>query len=599
MKRVISTVVATLLVALTALNSRGAEGPVRVELKNVEGKWQLTRDGQPYFIKGVGGDASKKLALESGANSFRTWGAEDIGDKLDEAQKLGLSVTVGIWLGHERHGFNYNNSNQVAEQYEKARQAILKYKDHPAVLLWAIGNEMEGYEKGDNAAIWSAINNIAAMARKVDPNHPTMTVVAEIGGERVKNMHRLCPDIDIVGINSYAGVASIPSRYKEAGGTKPYIITEFGPPGTWEIQKNSFGAVAEPSSTEKGNFYRNGYQKGIASQPGLCLGSYAFSWGSKQEATATWYGMVLPDGTKLEAVDVMTEMWTGKAPAIRCPQVESLKIAGPDQVDLGQTVHVDLKASDPQKDALKVKWVLSREVENYNTGGDKEDAPPTFPEAITKSGLDGADLKLPADGGIYRLFVYATNAHNASAVANVPIQVKGPASIVKARVAKLPLVVYGDDLKDPPYAPAGWMGKTDAIAVDEKCAVNPHTGKTCIKVEFSAADNWGGVIWQNPVNDWGDRAGGLNLTGAKKVTFWAKGEKGGEKVAFKFGILGKDKKYPDSATGLLESTLTNQWQQFTIDVTGKDLSRIKTGFGWSLAGQGGPVAFYIDDIQWE
>ena len=78
--------------------------------------------------------------------------------------------------------------------------------------MWGIGNEMEGYKNGDNQAIWKAVNDIAAMAKQIDPNHPTMTVVAEIGGARVKCIHELCPAIDIVGINSYGGCASIPKR---------------------------------------------------------------------------------------------------------------------------------------------------------------------------------------------------------------------------------------------------------------------------------------------------------------------------------------------------------------------------------------------------
>jgi hypothetical protein len=55
---------------------------------------------------------------------------------------------------------------------------------------------------------------------------------------------------------------------------------------------------------------------------------------------------------------------------------------------------------------------------------------------------------------------------------------------------------------------------------------------------INAADQWGGVVWQHPANDWGDANGGFNLTGAKKLTFWARGEKGGEKVSFEFGLLG-------------------------------------------------------------
>jgi len=94
--------------------------------------------------------------------------------------------------------------------------------------------------------------------------------------------------------------------------------------------------------------------------------------------------------------------------------------------------------------------------------------------------------------------------------------------------------------------------------------------------------------------------GGWNLTGAKRLSFWARGDKGGEIVSFKFGILGPDKKYSDSATG--ESTdlkLTRQWTVYTIDLTGKDLTRVKTGFVWTLRGQGHPVVFYLDDIRYE
>jgi len=37
----------------------------------------------------------------------------------------------------------------------------------------------------------------------------------------------------------------------------------------------------------------------------------------------------------------------------------------------------------------------------------------------------------------------------------------------------------------------------------------------------------------------------------------------------------------------------------SIDLSGKDLSRIKTGFVWIATGQGAPIDFYLDDIQYE
>ncbi len=241
-----------------------------------------------------------------------------------------MSVTVGIWLGHERHGFRYDNPEMVAAQFEKAKAAFQKYKDHPAVLMWGIGNEMEG--DGKNEAIFVAVNNIAKMAKEVDPNHPTMTVISEFGdkGDKVKNIHRLCPDIDVIGVNSGGG-PSVAERYKQFGATKPFILTEFGPNGAWETARTTFKAPIEPTSTQKAAAYRAVYEKSVLGAKGTCIGSYAFVWGSKMEATATWFGMVLPDGTRLASAETMSELWTGKPPANRVPIIHSIAFEGADR----------------------------------------------------------------------------------------------------------------------------------------------------------------------------------------------------------------------------------------------------------------------------
>src|SRR4051812_14528975 len=98
-----------------------AKGPSVVRVEKTDGGFRLTRDGKPYFIRGAGGSASRPLLREVGGNSFRTWGADNLDAELDEAQRLGLSVTVGIWLGHKEHGFRYDDPAQVSAQLEKAR----------------------------------------------------------------------------------------------------------------------------------------------------------------------------------------------------------------------------------------------------------------------------------------------------------------------------------------------------------------------------------------------------------------------------------------------------------------------------------------------
>ena len=390
---------AALLPLGTASAQTAADGPVPVKIVKTATGYQLLRGGKPYFIKGAGGDGSKTELKAAGANSWRTWGADNKEGELAEAQRLGMTVTLGIWLGHKEY-FSYEDAAAVAKQKEDARQDILKYRHSPALLQWGIGNEMETGGNEDDAHMWDAIEDIAKMAHALDPNHPTMVVVAEIGGDKVAQINAHCPDIDIVGINSYGGGPSVGQRYVAAGGTKPYEITEYGPPGTWEAGKNDWGIVPELTSTQKAARYKDTYVKTIAGQP-LCLGSYAFTWGSKQEATATWFGLLLPDGDKLGAVDTLTQLWSGHAPATLCPVVSSLSVDGDGQAAPGTVVHAALTASDPQHEPLSVQWVLQADPETYKTGGGAEDKPPFYPEDILRRHGQSGDR--PAAGGARRV----------------------------------------------------------------------------------------------------------------------------------------------------------------------------------------------------
>jgi hypothetical protein len=571
---------------------------VKVELKQLAGGWQLFRDGKPYVIKGAGGADSLALLAKCGGNSIRTWSADNLQHHLDAAQACGLTVTVGLWLGQPAQGFDYGDPVQVGRQMEQVRKVVYRYRNHPAVLVWCLGNESEGLEQGDDPSYWHALNDLGAMVKKLDPHHPTMTVTAEIGGERISALNEFCPDIDIHGINSYAGCVALPERYRKAGGKKPYIVTEFGPQGQWEVAKTSFGTPPEPTSTEKAAHYRLSYEKGVQSELGkLCLGSYAFLWGHKVEATATWFGMFLPDGSRLEAVDTMTEIWSGKAAAKTCPKIESLKLEGPAEVTPDTVIKATLKARSPVGDALTVKWALYPEDRQYPLVG--SDVQAIFPDALVRASETGAEVKMPKGGGAYRLCVYVFDKHGGAATGNLSLHVQGPAIALKlpGQKVKLPLQILGDEAPTA-YAATGYMGNFQKVVMDGSCRVKPHAGATCTQVSYTAGDGWAGVVWQDPPSDWGQLPGGYDLTGASKLTFWARGANGGETVKFSFGLL-KDKKYNDTASGEKLVTLTTGWQQFAIDLKGKDLSCIKTGFVWTAEARGAQVVFYLDDVRYE
>jgi len=551
----------------------------------------LLRGGKPYFIRGAGGDAPLEQLAAAGANSLRTWGADDLDARLEEAHALGLSVTVGIWLGHERHGFDYNDEAQVAEQMARARQAVLRYKDHPAVLIWGIGNEMEGFESGDNPAIWKAVNDVAAMVKRLDPKHPTMTVTAEIGGARIERVNKVSA-IDIHGINSYGGALTLAERYRAGAGTKPIILTEFGPPGTWEVPKSPWGAPYELTSTEKAAFYRRSYEKSVRGAPGLALGSYVFVWGYKVEGTATWYGMVLPDGSRLGQVDVMTELWSGKPPTDRAPTIEPLVVDGEPEVKPGDKIRVRAVIADPEGGTIRARWVLRPESGEYMTGGDFRPMPPEVEGAVLEGRTDGALVRMPPEPGPYRLYLYAYDEAGNAGTANVPLLGKG-----KVRM-RMPVQVYQDGFEGMPWVPSGWMGSIDALTMNGDHADNCHDGPACIEMRYTGEFGWVGVAWQHPPNNWGDMEGGFDLSGAKELEFWARGEYGGERINIGVGLLGADKAHPDSAKRTVEGiVLTSEWQRYRIRLKRLDLSSIKTGFVIILSGKRVPVAVYLDSIR--
>ncbi|MFT5465037.1 MAG: hypothetical protein ACI8UO_000123 [Verrucomicrobiales bacterium] len=581
MKRIIT------LLCLAAATLLQAE-PVKVEL---DGN-QLLRGGQPYSIKGAGGTTSLDLLAASGANSIRTWGVDETTQQLlDDAHSNGLTVCLGIWLGQVRQGFDYQDYDQTKAQFDAVLDAVRKFKDHPAVLMWGLGNEMESPDDGENAAIWLHINQLAREVKALDPNHPTITVVAELGGRKAEVMDRFGPEIDIIGINSYGGASTLFKRYF---GKRPVAVTEFGPPGVWELPKNEFGSVNEWTSTEKGEIYAE-VSREFSADPRY-LGSYAFVWGAKEEASATWFGMLLPTGERLAAADAMTEIWSGEPPKNRVPRIEKLELTSEAMVKPGGEITASLKAIDPEGDPLKIEWVLAEDPQNYAGGGDFQAKPMSFPDAVVESGSDKAKIQMPENGGAYRLYAYVYDNAGGAAVANISLKVDGPRMIRPGAGSTLPLVIYAEPGEPEPYAPSGYMGNTDAIKQDLASTEKPHSGKHCLRVEFAATDGWGGVVWQNPPNDWGDQPGGYDLSGAKHLSFMARGAKGGERVNFAFGLIEPDKTYHDTARLDIEVTLGVEWQKFTLPLNGNDLTRIKSGFAWVVQAADEPIVFFLDDL---
>ena len=401
----------------------------KVELRQSPDRgWELLRNGEPYRILGVGGPGPLALAKELGANSVRFWGIQQLEEtnasgktNLEQIEELGLTFCAGIWVEHERHGFSYLDPEMVQKQRQKVRDAVRRYKDHPNLLVWGLGNEMEIFPGLPEAArVWKEVEELAKIVKEEDPDHPVMTVIAGADERKVREIMEHYPSIDILGINAYSGAAGTGLKLEGLGWKKPYAITEFGPPGHWEVAKTAWGAPLEPTANEKAAQYFATLQSAMEDKEGLCLGSYAFLWGQKQETTPTWYGMLLPTGEKLPSVDAAVRQWTGEWPSNRSPKIESLRFkSGADRAKAGTRLEAVAAVSDRDDEALTYEWTVMAESKDIKHGGDAESVPPTFPEALEAGAGPECTVTLPA-AGAYRLFLVVRDGRGGASTANLP-----------------------------------------------------------------------------------------------------------------------------------------------------------------------------------
>jgi hypothetical protein len=183
---------------------------------------------------------------------------------------------------------------------------------------------------------------------------------------------------------------------------------------------------------------------------------------------------------------------------------------------------------------------------------------------------------------------------------------QGKAVPLAAKQTTLPMYVFGEGPGAAGnYVASGYIGDSASLKLTSRNFSGPvrgdNPGQHCLKVTYRPKGQlgWAGVYWLTPANNWGKIKGaGYDVSGSPTLVFWARGEKGGERLAEvrMGGIVGP---YPDTDSASLDNIkLTTEWQRYELDLSGKDLRHIVGGFLFTVRRPDNPhgAVFYIDEI---
>ncbi len=226
-------------------------GPVQVLGKS------LYVDGEPFTVKGVGyaptpigywpWDVSVYTDLDilmrdvtflqdMNVNTVRTWAQPPDTTLLDVLYAVPaepIYTIVGFWIPVS--GIDYGDPGTIAYYEDQFRDLVNQFKDHPGVLGWGLGNEVNLHHDGEALVNWYSLANRLAQAAYEEEGatyHPTIIVNAgmfDLGSTDLGSDDASLDAIDVWGHNTYVGAEThCYFDYYDRLSAKPLIFTEYG-----------------------------------------------------------------------------------------------------------------------------------------------------------------------------------------------------------------------------------------------------------------------------------------------------------------------------------------------------------------------------------
>tara|TARA_R110002033_G_scaffold171214_1_gene218617 strand:+ start:32919 stop:34262 length:1344 start_codon:yes stop_codon:yes gene_type:complete len=413
-------------------NTKSIATPKKVYSKKIEGHFQLFKNNKHFYIRGTAGEPLFKELAAMGGNTLRLYDTINLKRNLIEAEKYGISIIVDIPIPRYNDDYNpYANESNNNLLKKEVRTLVRNYKKYPALLLWNLGNEVEfPFVLIKNKFIYT-FNELIDIIHDEDPDHPVSTAINSGSRRQTLSIYWHAPNLDIAAYNIFGNLKNLKSVISKisyiTGRDMPYYISEWGANGPWEEANTIWKAPIEPTTTKKGEQYREIYNTYIATDPN-CSGSLAFYWGQKQERTQTWFNIFDEKTRKNQTFYELRSIWKHIAvPQDSLPHIKYMLVDNKGSRDQLIFTPNDVKTAEllltsKLDSTLQFEWEIRPEAWYYKEW-DLEKNPQTIEGSTFKNSDSKIIFTIPELEGPYRIYVQVNDQNGNFAAANTPFYV--------------------------------------------------------------------------------------------------------------------------------------------------------------------------------
>jgi hypothetical protein len=387
-------------------------GPSVVRVTGTRGDWRLQVNGAPYEIKGLtygppqaAADGYMRDLKAMGVNTIRTWGVDDAHTPalLDTAARHGIKVVVGHWLNQ---GADYVNDTAYKTSVKNEIVArVNALKGRQGVLMWDVGNEviltMQDHGLAADVveqrriAYARFVNEVTQAIHAADPNHPVTSTDAYTHAWTYYKAHS--PALDLLAVNSYGAIHTVRQDWINGGYDKPYIVTEAGPDGEWEVPNDVNGVPTEPTDLQKRAQYTASWNA-VHGHTGVALGATEFHYGLENDFGGVWLNTTT-GGWRRHGYHALRQAYTGQPSPNTPPEITSMTVGSQTAVPAGGRFTVETATADRDGDSVRYNLMFS----DKHVTGNRGFRNVTF----TQTGPGRFSVTAPEQMGVWKVYVYA------------------------------------------------------------------------------------------------------------------------------------------------------------------------------------------------